>query len=115
MCTSDLLVELLELWQLDRPAAAGHDIGGAVVLRAHLLYGVPLARIALLDAVVLAPWITPTTRHMQAHLDVYRSMPDHVFERVTAAHLDTAVARGWDAEAFDAIHGRWRGREGQDA
>jgi pimeloyl-ACP methyl ester carboxylesterase len=53
---NDVLAELIEYWALDTPAVVGHDFGGATVLRAHLLNGVPFARIALLDAVSLRPW-----------------------------------------------------------
>ncbi len=70
-----LLAELVETWGLEEPAIAGHDIGGGVALRAHLIEEVPFRRIALIDAVVLAPWITPTTRHVKTHLDVYATMP----------------------------------------
>lgn len=110
-----VLAELLDHWGLDDPAVAGHDIGGATVLRAHLLHGCRFRRIALIDAVVLAPWITQTTRHIQAHLDVYRTMPEHIFDRITAAHLRTAVHVGFDPEVFDAYHARWRGKDGQAA
>jgi len=109
------LVELLDLWGIDAPAAAGHDIGGAILLRAHLVHQRSLRRLALVDAVALAPWITPTTRHIQAHLDVYRTMPNHIFERVTAEHLRTAVHGEFEEAAFAAYHGRWRGADGQDA
>ena len=63
------LTGLLERWDLDRPAVAGHDIGGAIALRAHLLEDVRFDRMALLDAVVLRPWITEASRHVQMHLD----------------------------------------------
>ena len=112
---AETLAELLRRWDLDDPAVAGHDIGGGIALRAHLAHGARFRRIALVDAVVLAPWITPTTRHIQTHLDVYRTMPVHIFERVTAAHLATAVARGFDREAFEAYHAHWRGERGQAA
>lgn len=109
------LTELLDHWELEAPAAAGHDIGGAIVLRTHLLHERSLRRVALLDAVVLAPWITPTTRHIQAHLEMYRTMPSHIFDLITAGHLRTAVHRDLDENAFTAYHGRWRGVEGQAA
>ena len=32
-----LLAELIEAWGLEEPAVAGHDIGGSIALRAHLL------------------------------------------------------------------------------
>lgn len=109
------LVELLDHLGLEAPAIAGHDIGGAIVLRAHLLHGRSFRKISLLDAVALAPWITPTTRHIQAHLDVYRTMPSHIFDEVTAAHLRTAVRGELDEDAFAAYHGQWRRAGGQAA
>ena len=38
-----LLAELVEALNLETPFVAGHDIGGAITLRAHLLEGVPFA------------------------------------------------------------------------
>jgi len=110
---SRLLTELIGRWGLEAPAIAGHDIGGAIALRSHLLDGVPYSRIALIDAVVLRPWITPTTRHVQAHLDVYRTMPTHIYERVAAAHIGTAVHRSMNEEIFAAYFDQWRGENGQ--
>lgn len=109
------LVELLDHWGLEAPAAAGHDIGGAIALRTHLLHERPFRLLALIDSVVFAPWITPTTRHIQAHIDVYRTMPSHVFDQVTAAHLRTAVMGDLDDDVFEAYHWRWRGADGQAA
>ncbi len=110
-----VLAELLDHWGLEGPAMAGHDIGGAIVLRAHLLHQRQLRRLALVDAVVLAPWITPTTRHIQAHLEAYGTMPNHIFDQIAAAHLRTAVQRDFDADAFAMYHERWQGVEGQAA
>jgi len=108
-----LFAELVESWGLEAPAVAGHDIGGGIVLRAHLVEGVRLSRIALVDAVVLRPWITPTTRHVKAHLDVYRTMPTESFEAIIAAHLRTASYYQMDEEAFVAYLDQWRGEIGQ--
>jgi pimeloyl-ACP methyl ester carboxylesterase len=110
---SRALAELVELWRLEAPAIAGHDIGGAIVLRAHLLDGVPFDRIALIDAVVLRPWITPATRHKQTYSDAYRTMPNDIFEQTMIAHLRTATARPMDEATFDAVFGQWLGEEGQ--
>ncbi|CAN5866099.1 alpha/beta hydrolase [soil metagenome] len=112
---SNLLTELISQWELETPAIAGHDIGAAIVLRSHLLDKVPYGRIALADAVVLNPWMTPTTRHIQAHLDTYRTMPTHIFERVVAAHMRTTVYHPMSEEAFGAYYDRWRGEGGQEA
>lgn len=108
-----VLDELVRSWGLAQPALVGHDIGGAAVLRAHLLEGTPARKIVLVDAVVLAPWITATTRHIKANLDVYRSMPTHIFREVTAAHLRTATATPMSPEVFAAYFDHWEGDLGQ--
>jgi pimeloyl-ACP methyl ester carboxylesterase len=108
-----LLAELVEAWGLEAPSVAGHDIGGGIVLRAHLLEGVPFGCIALIDSVVLRPWITPTTRHVRAHLDVYGTMPSAAFEAIVASHLRTATHRPMDEGAFTTYLDQWRGEFGQ--
>src|SRR5918994_1623233 len=110
---SRLLAELVEAWELEAPSVAGHDIGGAIALRTHLLEGVTFACIALVDSVVLRPWITPTTRHVKAHLDVYGTMPAKVFEAIVASHLGTATHRPLDQHAFATYLEGWRGESGQ--
>ena len=96
------LAELVEAWGLERPAIAGHDIGGAIVLRAHLVEGVPFERISLLDAVILTPWGTAALRHVKEHLGAYRTMPSDVFEDYVAARLGQTTSRPIDEQAFEA-------------
>jgi pimeloyl-ACP methyl ester carboxylesterase len=109
------LVELLENAGLEEPPVVGHDIGAGIVLWAHLIEKRPFRRIALVDAVALAPWITAPTRHMQAHLDVYRTMPVHIYEQIVTAHLRTAVAGELDDETLAAYLRPWQGEDGQGA
>ena len=108
-----ILAGLVGALGLEEPAVAGHDIGGAAVLRAHLIEGVAFRRIALVDAVALRPWITATTRHVKAHLDVYATMPTPVFEAIVASHLRTATRRPMDENAFAAYLAQWSGDLGQ--
>ena len=108
-----LLAELVEAWELEAPSVAGHDIGGAIALRAHLMEEVPVGCIALIDSVVLRPWITPTTRHVRAHLDVYATMPVDTFEAVIASHLRTATHWPIDEGVFATYLEGWRGELGQ--
>ena len=110
---SRVLAELIEAWELEAPSVTGHDIGGAIALRAHLLEGVPFGCIALVDGVVLRPWITPTTRHVKAHLDVYGTMPARTFEALVASHLRTATYRPLDQHAFATYLEGWTGEFGQ--
>lgn len=109
------LAELVEAWGLQSPAVAGHDIGGGIVLRAHLLEGMQIERLALLDPVVFTPWGTPTLRHVKSNLASYRSMPNGPFEAIVASHLRTATIHPLAGEAFEAYLSQWRGEEGQAA
>jgi pimeloyl-ACP methyl ester carboxylesterase len=112
---SRALVELLDLWELERPALVGHDIGGSVVLRAHLVEGHPGGRLVLVDAAVLLPWNTTTTVHMKEHIEAYRTMPAHIYERAVSAHLATAVHRPIESETLAAYLQPWTGQQGQAA
>lgn len=107
-----VLDELVQTWGLTQPALVGHDIGSAAVLRAHLLEGTAARKIVLVDAVVLRPWITATTRHLKANLEVYRTMPTHIFREVAAAHLRTATATPMSPEVFAAYFDQWEGDVG---
>lgn len=109
------LAELVEIWGLEEARVAGHDIGGAVAQRTHLVEGVPFERIALLDAVVLTPWGTPALRHVKEHLGAYRSMPQDVFEDYVASRLRQTTSRPMEGAAFETYLSQWRGPEGQAA
>ena len=109
------LSELIETWGLEEPQVAGHDIGGGIALRAHLLEGVQFERISLLDAVVLTPWGTLSLWHVKEHLGAYRTMPNDVFESYVAARLRQATSRPMDEGAFEAYLSQWQGTEGQAA
>jgi pimeloyl-ACP methyl ester carboxylesterase len=112
-----LLGELTEAWGLEGPAIAGHDIGGGIVLRAHLLEGVAFERIAVLDAVVLTPWLSEprsSTWHVREYAEAYEAMPDHLFGAFFSAYLgETNSDLG--EEAFEAYLAPWRGEEGRRA
>jgi pimeloyl-ACP methyl ester carboxylesterase len=109
----EVLAELVEQLELDRPAFVGHDIGGAVALRAHLVEAVPISRLALVDAVVLAPWITPRTRAMQQDLERWGQLPDPELARTIEAHLRSATAGRLAPDVFAALFGQWEGERGQ--
>jgi pimeloyl-ACP methyl ester carboxylesterase len=108
-----LLAELVGALNLETPSIAGHDIGGAITLRAHLLEGVPFRCIALIDSVALRPWITPATRHVKAHLDAYQTMPTATFEALVEAHLRTATHHPMRETTLAAYLDQWRGGFGQ--
>jgi pimeloyl-ACP methyl ester carboxylesterase len=107
------LAELIEHWGLDSPDLVGHDIGGGIVARAHLIDHVPVRRLALLDAAVIGPWNTPFTEHMQRHEGAYRTMPPHVFADIIAARVRTATHHPMSDAVAGAYLGPWAGAAGQ--
>lgn len=112
---TDLLVVLLGHWGLEAPRIAGHDIGAAILLRAHLLRGVSYQRMALADAVSITPWITPFSRHVKHYMEAFSTMPEYVHRQAVAAHLRSAIAREMiGAELWPYIN-PWSGAEGQAA
>lgn len=109
----EVLAELVERWQLERPALIGHDIGGSVALRAHLVESVPVSRLVLVDAVVLAPWITARTRQMQQDVDAWLPLPNRELADLIGKHLRSATTRPLAREVFDALFDQWDGERGQ--
>jgi pimeloyl-ACP methyl ester carboxylesterase len=107
------LAALVEHWGLASPVLVGHDIGAAAVLRAHLVHRTPARALVVADAAVLPPWITGASRHVRAHLETYREMPNHLFAAMIATHLRTTVAGTLDAEAERAYLDRFAGPAGQ--
>src|SRR5215208_389150 len=108
-----LLKELIGSWGLERPAAVGHDIGGGIVLRAHLLEGAHFRRIALIDSVVVTPWMTEANEHFEDYMDAYRTMPNHLFEAIVAAHFREATSPEMNEVAWETYLSQWRGEEGK--
>jgi pimeloyl-ACP methyl ester carboxylesterase len=110
-----ILAELLDLWRLERPCIAGHDIGGAITLRLMLLEGRRFRRVALCDAVAIAPWITPFSRHVQRHLEAFQTVPEHIHRQLIATHLRTAIARDMADAELEPYLRPWLGPAGQAA
>jgi pimeloyl-ACP methyl ester carboxylesterase len=110
-----ILAELLDLWGLEQPYIAGHDLGGAITLRLMLLEGRRFSRVALCDAVAIAPWITPFSRHVQRHLEAFQTVPEHIHRQMIAAHLRTAIARDMADAELEPYLLPWLGPIGQPA
>lgn len=110
-----MLAELLGLWELDEPCIAGHDFGAAITLRLMLLEGRGFRRVALCDAVAIAPWITPFSRHVQRHLEAFQTVPEHIHRQMIAAHLRTAIAREMSDAELEPYLRPWLGPTGQAA
>lgn len=110
-----IAAELLDHWGLDQPAIAGHDFGAAVTLRLMLLDGRRFRRVALLDAVAIAPWITPFSRHVHRYMEAFATVPDHIHRQMIATHIRTAIHRAISEDDLDPYLRPWLGPIGQAA
>lgn len=110
-----LLARLLAHWELSEPFIVGHDFGGAISLRAHLLHGCAFSRLALVDAVALAPWGSPFFRQVREHAEVFMELPDDIHRAVVTAYVQGATHRAMDAETLEGILQPWLGSEGKPA
>jgi pimeloyl-ACP methyl ester carboxylesterase len=110
-----LLAELLDLWRVEQPCVAGHDIGAAITLRLMLLENRRFRRVALCDAVAIAPWITPFSRHVQNYIEAFQTVPEHIHRQMIATHLRTAIARDMSDAELEPYLRPWLGPAGQTA
>lgn len=109
------LADLLDFWDLERPAVVAHDIGGAATLRAHLLHGRPMAALALIDVVALRPWGSPFFRLVRDHNAVFEQLPAAIHEGVLRAYVGTAQVAALKRDVEDGLVSPWLGRVGQSA
>lgn len=112
---SALFTDLLGHWQLESPEVIAHDLGGAVVLRSHLLDGVDFERITLVDTVVIEPWGSPFYALVQANESVFAQIPESIHEGLVSAYIAGASHRGLTDEQLDALVAPWRGPDGRPA
>jgi len=109
------LAEFLEDRDLEAPYLVGHDFGAATVLGAHLVERRPVAGILVADGVVLSPWGTAFSRHVNRYEQVFAAVPDYIHRATLSAHLATAVARPLPPGLESALIEPWTGDTGQPA
>jgi pimeloyl-ACP methyl ester carboxylesterase len=106
---------LLDHWRLDRPRVVAHDSGGAVALGAHLLHGARYRRLALVDAVALAPWGSPFFQVVGEHAEVFARLPPTLHRAVLRAYVTTASSPGLHPATLETLTRPWLTEEGQKA
>lgn len=109
------LREFLADRSLERPHLVGHDFGAAAVMGAHVLEDMPVASLVVADGVLLGPWGTPFSRHVNEHESAFAAVPPHIHRAMLEAHLATAVHRPLPRDVAAALIEPWTGDEGQAA
>jgi pimeloyl-ACP methyl ester carboxylesterase len=111
----ELFADLVAHWELRSPRVVAHDYGGAVALRAHLLHGAPVASLALVDAVALAPWGSDYFRLVRENAEVFEALPSSIHEGALRAYIGGASYVGVGSEAMDRLVEPWLDGDGQAA
>lgn len=111
----ELLADLLEHWDLDRPDVVAHDFGGAVALRAHLLHAAAYRSLCLVDVVALRPWGSDFFRLVHDHSDVFTALPPAVHRGALEAYVAGASHRGLTDDDLAMLTEPWLTIEGQQA
>jgi pimeloyl-ACP methyl ester carboxylesterase len=102
-----VFTELLGHWGLSEPLVVAHDSGGAVALGAHLLHGVPYRRLALADAVSLAPWGSPFFELVGEHAAVFERLPPAVHGALVREYVNSASGPGLHPATLEALVAPW--------
>ncbi len=110
----ELLAALVHHWELDAPDFVAHDYGGTVCLRAHLLHGVSVSSLALVDVVALRPWGSPFFRLVAEHAEVFAALPPNLHEALLREYISGASGLGFEPDVLDRLVAPWLG-DGQAA
>ena len=110
-----VFAELLAHWGLAAPAVVAHDIGGAVALRAHLLHGAAYGRLALCDAVALAPWGSAFFRLVRESADVFARIPPALHAALVRGYVDDGGGPALPPETVETLAAPWLDQAGHAA
>ena len=110
-----IFADLLDHWRLAEPAVVAHDSGGAVALGAHLLHDAPYRRLALVDAVALAPWGSAFFEVVGDHASGFERLPARLHRALVREYVSTASSPGLHPATLDALVEPWLGESGQRA
>lgn len=110
-----VLTRLLDHWGLERPAAIGHDFGGATLLRTHLLNRREFDRLVLIDPVALSPWGSEFFQHVKEHERAFAGVPDTIHQAIVRAYVKTAAHLPLDERVLDRTVSPWTTEAGKSA
>ncbi|MBI3898787.1 MAG: alpha/beta hydrolase [Gammaproteobacteria bacterium] len=112
---NELLAELLDHWQLDRPDVVAHDFGGTTALRTHLINNRDFRSLTLIDPVAVAPWGSALVQHARRHEPAFAGMPAYLHEAIVPAYVRGAIKRTIADDELAPYVRPWLGADGQAA
>lgn len=108
-----VLKQLVQRFEIHSPVIVGHDIGGGIALRAHVLENVECRRMVLIDPVILKPWGSPFFSHVKRHATAFWEMPDVIHEAIIRRYIQTALITPLPQEIMDKLVEPWLGADGK--
>lgn len=90
-----------------------HDLGGAVVLRAHLLHGCEFEQFIFVNVVAVRPWGSEFFDHVGRHSEVFAAIPPYIHAALVRAYITGAITTDIRPEALDALCQPWITQVGQ--
>jgi pimeloyl-ACP methyl ester carboxylesterase len=106
---TDFVTDFLSHVQVVRPVVVAHDAGAPVVLGAHLLRKVELARLVLLDPATLNPCISANSLHARRYLEAYQTMPAGLHEAILRSQITSAMYHQMPDDVFQGYFRPWSG------
>ncbi|MGO3567463.1 MAG: alpha/beta fold hydrolase [Serratia grimesii] len=88
---ADLLLGLLDHWQLDSAHVFGHDIGGALSLRAAFKHATRFQSLTIADICSYDSWPSPTWRSIRDHYRQYAILDASQHVQTLTRQLEMAV------------------------
>lgn len=107
--------ELLDFWGLDEVNVVGHDYGATTALRTNLIHDHEYRRMALLDGVVKAPWVTPFSTLVRDNIEVFQQVPAHIHRQLLIGHFRSAIYGDMSEAELEPYLEPWLGEAGQAA
>jgi pimeloyl-ACP methyl ester carboxylesterase len=108
-----VFLEMMDRWGLDAPAVLAHDLGGATVLRAHLLGGFDISRCILMNVVAMRPWGSDFFEHVGSHLEAFLGIPPHIHEAIVGAYIRGALVTDVGADDLRELERPWLSEDGR--
>jgi pimeloyl-ACP methyl ester carboxylesterase len=102
-----VLCALVSEWGLTEPSVVAHDFGGAVILRAHLLAGLDVRSLTLIDPVMMRPWGSPFFALVGEHADVFAQLPTRLHRALVAEYVSTTGGPPLDTAQIEALVAPW--------
>lgn len=96
-----------EGWQGRKPHIVVHDHAGLMALRMHLLHGVEMASLCLIDVVAIGPFGKPLFKLVAENEGVFKQLTGPVFEGVVEAYIRDAAHTKLAEETMEVLKRPW--------